>query len=418
MEKFYNMKCFNKDRGFTLVELLIVSTLLIIVLAIVMSNFTTILSASKGQAKIAETEMEYIIGLEILRQDLENAGYFLPWYIDSNDWTQLLEYKEAEAQTICGTVNIIDFDDAPDRAPRAIISGNNACGDGSDYLVIKSPIIRFQEDAGKWTYLINDNGIVQPPKSWPAEARENMSSNTKVIAISEKGIKEQGVKKTQRLITFVENGSRKFYTSLSAAVSKYGSQLGPNDVFYLVGIGPDSALRMPFNRADYFISRGSNVPRRCAQGTGVLVKGVLSHETGTIPPNRDELLDCVADFQVVFGVDITTPDPDGGVDCYTNDLSIFGTLMDDAEDIRERVREIRVYILSHEGQMDRGFRFRNNVIRVGDNSGLNRCDPSVDNILGRDYDLTAIPDWQHYRWKVYNLIVSPDNLTRSIRDEM
>jgi hypothetical protein len=40
-------------------------------------------------------------------------------------------------------------------------------------------------------------------------------------------------------------------------------------------------------------------------------------------------------------------------------------------------------------------------IRVGDNSGC-----------GKDFDLSAsgIGNWDHYRWKVYTLVVKPQNV--------
>jgi hypothetical protein len=31
-------------------------------------------------------------------------------------------------------------------------------------------------------------------------------------------------------------------------------------------------------------------------------------------------------------------------------------------------------------------------------------------LLGRDFDLSTIPEWRNYRWKVYTLVVKPKNL--------
>ncbi len=385
-------------RGFSLVELLVVMGLLVIVLAITTGNFITLVRALKGESKIAETEVEKIVGLEILRQDIENAGYGLPWNVDTGNWGGLTSYTEAETQTVCSTTDITSYDDAPNNAPRAIISGNNVCQDGSDYLVIKSTVVRNHEEAQKWTYIWND-GSSNQVNSW-ATGSDNIANTTGVMAINPKQNINDRV-----LVTYLQGGARTFYSQFSGVSAAY--TLRPSEVYLLFGIGPDNTLRMPFNRADYFILK-SNVPARCASGTGILEKATLSHSDGKLS-DYSPLLDCVADFQVIYGVDITTPIADGIVDCYTNDLPVTG--ITDAQNTRDRIKEVRVYVLAHEGQMDRDYRFGNSTVRVGDSSGLPRCDISgVDNVLGRDFDLTGIPDWQNYRWKVYTLVVSLDNL--------
>ncbi len=386
-------------RGFSLVELLVVMGLLVIVLAITTGNFITLVRALKGESKIAETEVEKIVGLEILRQDIEHAGYGLPWHVDTGNWAGLINYTEANPQTVCNTTNNINnYDDAPNNAPRAIISGNNVCQDGSDYLVIKSTVVRNHEEAQKWTYIWND-GSSNQVNSW-ATGSDNIANTTRVIAINPKQNLNDRV-----LVTFLQGGARTFFSQFAGVNAAY--TLRPSEVYLLFGIGPDNTLRMPFNRADYFILK-SNVPARCASGTGILEKATLSHIDGSLA-NFSPLLDCVADFQVIYGVDITIPIADGIVDCYTNDLFVTG--ITDAQNTRDRIKEVRVYVLAHEGQMDRDYRFGNSTVRVGDSSGLPRCDISgVDNVLGRDFDLTGIPDWQNYRWKVYTLVVSSDNL--------
>ena len=58
----------------------------------------------------------------------------------------------------------------------------------------------------------------------------------------------------------------------------------------------------PFNRADYYIDNAS-VPQHCAPNTGVLVKAVVAHDAAGTTPTLLPLLDCVADMQVVYGLD-------------------------------------------------------------------------------------------------------------------
>ena len=69
----------------------------------------------------------------------------------------------------------------------------------------------------------------------------------------------------------------------------------------MYGVDQDTNLRMPFNRADYFISN-TNAPSRCAPNTGVLEKVVVNQSDGRLT-NFLPLVDCVADMQVIFRLD-------------------------------------------------------------------------------------------------------------------
>jgi hypothetical protein len=81
-----------------------------------------------------------------------------------------------------------------------------------------------------------------------------------------------------------------------------------------------------------------------------------------------------------------------------SDLSVY----------RNSVVEVRIYILAHEGQMDPMFTFpaTNNPILVG---SLWNSDNAI---YGRPFDLTTLgdPNWQHYRWKVYTMVVKLQNV--------
>ena len=169
---------------------------------------------------------------------------------------------------------------------------------------------------------------------------------------------------------------------------------------------------MPFNRADYFIS-SSNVPQRCAKHTGVLEKAVVNQGGGGL--SFLPLLDCVADMQVIYFLDMdgngrpgTVSNADGTstTTCCQDQPSessypdVVPQTLNDASDIRNRVKEVRVYILTHEGQKDINYTYANRTITVGEFG------------LGSTFDLqeTMGTDWQHYRWKLYTLVVRPDNL--------
>jgi len=69
----------NRQSGVTLLELLIVMGIFMIVIAAASQMFVSLLSDYKQQSKITVTNIEGILGLEMMRRDVENAGYGLPW---------------------------------------------------------------------------------------------------------------------------------------------------------------------------------------------------------------------------------------------------------------------------------------------------------------------------------------------------
>jgi hypothetical protein len=181
----------------------------------------------------------------------------------------------------------------------------------------------------------------------------------------------------------------------------------------MYGVDPDTNLRMPFNRADYYIRTpgAANFPDRCATGTRILYKATVNHDGGGL--REFPLLDCVADMQVIYGID-TDATIDGTINCYANDpADALATI--DAENIRNRIREVRVYLLAHEGQYDRTFAYNPPIppssFRVGEpSSSLSGGSCTGVAVLGRDFNLSGITNWQNYRWKLYTIVVKPNNL--------
>jgi hypothetical protein len=180
------------------------------------------------------------------------------------------------------------------------------------------------------------------------------------------------------------------------------------DNHFIYGVAPAGTLRVPFNRADFYVARpATNMPSHCAPRTGILYKAVMNHGDGEFI--QLPLLDCVADMQVVF---ITDTD-NNGVTEWNNAGFTAGL---SAQDIRNQVRGVVVYILAQEGQMDRNFTFNNfsdcnndgtvdtNCILVGDFfSGTLYGSPfNLFNRIGTDF--------ASYRWKVYTISVKLPNL--------
>ena len=177
---------------------------------------------------------------------------------------------------------------------------------------------------------------------------------------------------------------------------------------YIYGIN-DSAgePRMPFNRADYYVRRpgsteDNRVPQRCAPNTGILFKALVDHSNGSVSTPKSDtdsgsefpLLDCVADMQVVYILDSAS----NGVITETNSLAGLST-----SQIREQLKAIQVYVLTHEGGKDSLYTYPNETIAVG---------PTVDGITAGSNGRTVTigTGWQHYRWKIYRFTVNPLNL--------
>ncbi len=399
----------RQEKGFTLVELLISMAVFVISLVLVSNFFTGQLMLFKQQSRAAESNIEGVIGLETLRQDIEHAGYGLPWaYPSGFAGTNYSETAVTPAK---------NYNDAPPNLPRAILSGDNLTSgtlNKSDYLVIKAINVATSSTAGKWTSLQVAPFSGTPPgnpRVWTyadgtTPTPDNLSSTDKVVVLSMGG---SGVQRT-----LVTNGETFFVTYGANGSGVTNATWAPPDsttMNLVYGVDPNTDLSVPFNRADYYIARNSSTPQRCASGAGVLYKATLNQAAGDF--TQLPLLDCVADMQVVFGVD-TDPTPDGQINCYTDDLSSALTTYD-AANVRTRVREVRVYILAHEGQLDRTFLFAAPVapssITVGEPSGnLAGGSCAGTTPLGRNFDLSTITNWRNYRWKVYTLIATPKNL--------
>ena len=338
------------DKGFTLVEVMITLVILVVVLTGVSGLFTLVLGQYKQQSKIAETGMERIMGLEILRQDVAHAGGGLPWNNLSG-----VAYSEAASGT---------FNDLPPNAPRAVLSGNDTGVNGSDRLIVKAAGVGINPLCRRWT-LLDSTGAT---RVW-TPGSENLVAGNRVIVL-EPGATED----TRRSLVAV--GA--VYGVDFAAVAGY-APLNPGETRVVYGIDGGGALRMPYNRAEYYIDTTS-VPQTCAPNTGVLAKALVSHVDGTLQAPLP-LLDCVADFQVQYGLDNTS---DGAIDTTSEDLALL-----DARAIRQQVKEVRLFILAHEGQRDRNYTHPTGTVTVAGH--VNNVD-------------------RQFRWRVYEMVVKPINL--------
>ena len=391
------------EAGFTLVELMITMVIFVVFIAAASQVLTGLLTQFKQQSKIAETNIEGIVGLEILRQDIEHAGYGLPWNLNG------AAYEEA---VVISETNWVDrdFNDGPptnpargsdpagaSNPPGAIRSGNGYSMNSSDVLVIKAVNVARNDTCSKSTTLRLASPYV---RTW-TPASENLVPNDRVIVLSlgTGGQRVLNVSGTAQCPT----STKLFCTLYSNVINSPWPPTDAAETRIVYGVDPDTGLRMPFNRADYYVRRPTtNVPQKCAPDTGILYKGIIRQADGGL--SELPLLDCAADMQVIFGLDNDgdgdfEPGAGGSTDGYNE--NIFALT---AQQIREQVRQVRVYILAHEGQIDMGFDFNNF------NGACSHCVLVGEFGLGHSFDLATITGYQHYHWKLYTIVATPNEL--------
>lgn len=376
----------RRQQGFTMVELLITMVIFVLTIAAASSIFVPLLTQFKQQSKIAETSIEGIVGIDILRRDIEQAGFGLPWNIPA-----AVTYNEGSATPTAGlplTNNVLIDDSAANNPPRALASVNNALS--PDYFVVKGTSVPIHNAAIKWTHVVHTAAGADEVKIWGSPIEDLIDGDRAIALIPSRGSAPQ----SQRIL--VHNGGAFSVTFNSTTFPAAFAPGSSGDLYLIYGVNPSFDLRMPFNRGDYYVkTTGTTIPPRCAPGTGILMKSLIVHGNmaGYAPGDRGPetpLVDCVADMQVFFRLDT---DGDGNIDGPLDDISGLT-----AQEVREQVKEVRMYILTHEGQKDITYTYPDNTVTVGEGGN------------GRTVDLSSITDWENYRWKVYRLVVQPNNL--------
>jgi prepilin-type N-terminal cleavage/methylation domain-containing protein len=423
----------RNEKGFSLVELMVTMVVFILVIAASSQIFTALLTQFKQQSKIGESNIEEMVGLDILRRDLAGAGFGLP---QNMIWKSVPAiYREAAADSNPDIWRGSDLNDGPDanpargsdpadnsNAPAAFRSlndvGSESCNDTTctkipntvaDVLAIKSANVAFSDGAQRWTYISN-RGETNIIKGWGTGSTDNIAAADRVIVLH-----PNAITKTNDLVLPLVATPPTFYSRFDSIPTEMQPQTNSYLNYVVYGIDSNDNLRMPFNRADYYVKRPASVPSRCAPNTGILYKGVLKQSDGM--HTELPLMDCVADFQVDFLLD-TTPAPDGFADWPPDD----GTMLNNytAKEIRDRLKEVRVYIVAQEGQKDTNYDFSQGGTReaVSTLETLSSYEPATNAMVNHSRTLTFVnlkiavgePEYKYYRWKLYTIVVQPNNL--------
>lgn len=433
-----NIKLKNSAQaGFTLIEILITMTLFIIVLIIASDAFNKIVSQSSKYSKMEESNIEGIIGLEIMRHDLGQMGFGLPWgwskYATTPTPVHLVDSSIAYLEADGNPASLNDSTGAAASTlgvPRAL-AGSAVLGQfTSAYFAVKGSTLGGAKASQHWTHIPFHNYSAVLRESRPIVFSANSpKSGDQVIMVTSH---YNDANLDHRLIVDPSNAGM-FHQNFS--MSSMADSFLPTDdlqTYMVYGIKEPTpsapSPRMPFNRSDFFIkvpTTEGSLPPFCAPRTGVLYKATVNHANGLY--DHIPLLDCVADMQVVLGwarpadcpadgrdlVFSTLPKSDGSIVASNTDANCTNTIKgyltnadtatySKAQALRENLKVVKVYILAQEGKLDRSYTSPNTSIKVGDQVA-DALYPT------RTYNLSGTQT--NYRWKLYRVVVRPKNLS-------
>jgi len=418
----------NSRKGFTLIEMIVVMAVFMTVIMITADSFKTILTQMTKITKSEESNIEGVVGLEMFRHDLQQAGFGLPF-----SYLSPISYREA------GYAPANAYNDGTGSTssdvPRAVVAGDNLTASaesstgstfnilaGTDYLALKGATLGMNTAAQKWTYVPYSSVTTgkKKPRIWQSG---NLAQNDRVIVLK----KAYTTSTYTNQLIYNTSDPTIYWANFDAtgfADTAYLPTL-PEEIYYVYGIrtaDSGTELGMPFNRADYFVARPgdtSKIPSTCSPDAGILYKGVLNHTTSS-PGGKltyVPLLDCVANMQVVLGWDVDdgqgNEGQDGNLDTYSTPLGSGGAItvqpsgnqsrvvaaLGDPDKLRNSLKVIKIYLLAQIGRRDENYLSPNTSIVLGD--------AAVDGI-SETIPLTA--DMRKYRWKVYRIVVRPKNL--------
>lgn len=373
-----------EESGFSLIELMIYLVILGILMTMVFSSFIQVIQTNSSQWRIGETKIETGIGLDLLRADLEHAGFGLPWEFPVGNTP--VPYSEPAP-----------FSDVPN-VPRAVVSDTSGMN-GSARLAIKGMNVVRGSSSQKWGWLGRDGDAAHTAlvKSMGVDVFQDTD---RVIVIRT----EVSPGENRQLILNGTASGNYFTRPKSLSLEPFAPPQTPNDPngerYILYGLD-DIDPQRPFNRTDYYINN-ANVSSHCAPGTGTLEKATLNQDNDNF--SLLPIVDCAADFQVVYYLDTNG---DGGWDTRATAAGLAGLT---AKQIRTQVKFIRCYVLTHEGGVDRNYTHPNANINVGE---VAADGVTLQASAGRTFTLNTdnvCPTWANYRWKVYSLAVTPRNL--------
>ncbi len=407
-----------------MVELMVSLAVVLLIIGAATTAYLKLLRTYRTQGRLAESYMANLTGLELLRYDIEMAGFGLPASLAPG-----ASYTEAvtDDSVPYNPASLNDAANPPNIGPRPFVHLNNTGANNSDVLAIKSSVANLNPTSKKWSMITCCNAGLSWVKEWGVTAPDPVMDfaagppTDNFIVLNDTGQLQTNSSNNNWSFSF-QNG---YFTNANT--------IGPaaptnQQVDYIYGLDSGNGAHvMPFNRVDYYLDNGipTDIPQSCS-GTYTLYRSTISQQTGALV--KTPLIDCVKDFQVAFGID-PYGDPTQSIVWEQTLLNPDGSPMS-AADMQLQLREVRVFLLFREGLGDNGatpdFRF-SGYLNLGDQDiaySLDPADyPSVPNSFVqwspaalpgagalKSFTPTNSTDVQ-YRWKVLEMAVKPLNLT-------
>ncbi len=406
----------NRQRGMTMVELLVSLAVVMVILCAVTTAYLKLLRTYRTQGRLAESYMANLTGMEMLRYDIEMAGFGLPASLAAG-----VTYSEANDNTIT-YYNPADLNDSPNSPPRALVMlnpkpGNNvpaatkSSANNSDVLAIKSSAANVANATSrKWTMVTNPS--TPQVKQWGV-ANMDFVANENFLVINNAGqlLPNAGGAWT----------ANSFYAGYYTGATPIPAAWSPTttQVYYIYGLDNNpGAHNMPFNRVDYYLDKiAADSPSGCAASTYTLYRSTVNQADGTL--NKAPLVNCVRDFEVAFGLDASS----GAQPLVWQQTSPT------AVQTQQQLREVRVFVLYQEGLGDTSASSGQGSSNFRFSGVLNLGDQDIANSLGGNYTTNnpfkqlsssaltgALSSFapagadRQYRWKILEMAIKPMNL--------
>ncbi len=338
----------RKEKGLSLVELILTIFIVMFVLSGAYFTYTNLLKGFKKETISIETEMEKLVSSEILRLDIEHAGYG----IGINE-------------------------------PYFPIEWHNETNVAARKLIIRSTLNNTDNTTFGWM-LFKCKDVLQVLSDSMVVDNRLDKTNTALVILNDK----KEIASTSTDVRLSENCPQK---GVLVGFPINRDKVNKTGVF--------GCLNQICHPVIYRLSKTKTNLADCNPDTRNLLR------------NGVPVLDCVADFKVKYWVDNNldgkidtestisiaqkrSPDNDYILDNPGVFTDIDGSGGITSDELRKQLKLITVYLLVQEGKYDPEFTFENSTGYI-----------EVDGIK-----LQLPKDYKHYRWKVIKLTVKPINL--------
>ena len=333
----------NRQRGMTMVELMVSLAIVMLIIGAATTAYLKLLRTYRTQGRLAESYMANLTGLEMLRYDIEMAGFGLPASLTAG-----ATYTEAAAHganTPAPPYDPSTLNDAVNPAPRAFVQLDNGGANSSDVLAIKSSAANLNPTSKKWSMISRAGSGFQWSNYGEAAALDPSwtlppSPADMFIILDNTYLQVDSIQWVVLYFQCVTTPNTGYYNDAPpsrAPRSRHPTQ----SVYYMYGLDNSATHSMPFNRVDYYLDKihpnfqavAPQTPTHCIEARST---------RRTARSSKLPCIDCVRDFQVAFGLDTS------GVDANTIQWqsNLAGLT---AAEIQQQLREVRVFGSTRKG---------------------------------------------------------------------